>query len=109
VLADEGQVHVHRARVPDQDDAADAGHPLLQLDVKLLHARTGDRGDSLVPTHDRDLFVYVRDGRLTLTLPSGDYTLGAGDALDAKRPGPVTWTADDQTIAVWAACPSRVG
>ena len=110
VLAEEGQTHTRLSRVPDDSPAAvDAAHPLLQLQINLMRARTGDRGDAPVSTVDRDLFVYVRDGRLTLTLPSGVYTLDAGDALDAKNPGPVTWVAGDhQCVAIWATCPARI-
>jgi transcriptional regulator with XRE-family HTH domain len=109
VLAEEGQTHVQRGRVPASGESpVDAAHPLLQLRVTILHANPGEQGAAPLPTDDRDLFVYVRDGRLTVTLPTGDYTLHSGDALDAKNPGPVAWTSEARTVAVFTTCPTRV-
>lgn len=109
VLAEEGQTHVKAGRVPEQATATvDTSHPLLQLRTAILRASAGDHGDSPVPTENHDLFVFVQHGQILLSLAGGDYLLGDGDALDAKNPGKVSWRADDECVAVWAACPSRV-
>jgi transcriptional regulator with XRE-family HTH domain len=109
VLADEGQAHVKISRIPEQPTAiVDASHPLLQLRTRILRAQRGDHGEAPVPTGDHDLFVFVHNGRLRITLTGGEHTLTGGDALDAKNPGTVTWQADDPSVVVWAACPSRI-
>ncbi|TDC59105.1 XRE family transcriptional regulator [Micromonospora sp. KC207] len=108
VLAEEGQTHVKAGRVPAEPTVVDTAHPLLQLRTTILHARAGDHGESPVPTDDHDLFVFVQHGQISLSLAGGDYLLGDGDALDAKNPGKVSWRAEDQCVAVWAACPSRI-
>jgi transcriptional regulator with XRE-family HTH domain len=109
VLADEGQTHVKVGHIPEQPSTAvDTSHPLLQLRTTILHARAGDRGESPVPIDDRDLFVFVQHGRISLSVAEVEYLLGEGDALDAKNPGKVSWRADDRCVVVWAACPSRV-
>ena len=109
VLAEEGQPHVHRSRVPGQAPAnVEVSHPLLQLRSRLVVATPGDSGGCPVPMKARDVFVYVIKGQVRLQVGGDTYTLGEGDAMDATNPGAVSWTAIGHCTALWTSCPTRV-
>ena len=109
VLAEEGQPHVQRGRIPRNTPASvEVSHPLLQLRSRLLVTASGDSGTCPVPVESRDLFVYVIKGRVQVRVDGATYVLGEGDALDATNPGEVSWTTVEHCTTSWTSCPTRV-
>ena len=107
VLADEGSPQVKVARVPEQPDLVSASHPLLQLDIAVARLESGQAGTAPIGFDDKDVFVYVISGEVEIIVDGDPYQLGEGDALDARLPGGLDWTAITDAVLTWSACPTR--
>lgn len=108
VLAEEGEVQVRRAAVPEAPGGLDVSHPELLLRVAVVRAAPAEHGAAPVPTSGRVLFVVVRDGELHVSVDGEVVVLSPGDALQAEAVE-VGWTSATASVAVWSACPLRLG
>jgi transcriptional regulator with XRE-family HTH domain len=108
VLADESQAHAKISRIPANPGQVEVSHALLQLYTVIVHAFPDDGGDAPVSCGDHDLFVYVVQGEITVSIDDRSYDLGEGDAIDATSPRSVTWSSGARSVAVWSCCPSRI-
>ncbi|RIJ78535.1 helix-turn-helix domain-containing protein [Nakamurella silvestris] len=109
VLAEEGRPHVHLAGVPATPGTVGASHPLLQLTTAITRTSSSTSGPAPVPVAERDLFLYVVEGAVAVTLDDRRYELGAGDAIDAHCPDSVTYQAQSDCVIVWSSSPARIG
>ncbi len=110
VLAEEGENRVRVGRLPDGAPAlVDLSHSELQLRAQVLRALPGSSGEIPLPTKDHDLFVYVFEGDLVVTLAGQSrIALGAGDALDARSEPRLAWESAQGTTTLWTTCPTRL-
>jgi transcriptional regulator with XRE-family HTH domain len=83
----------------------------LQLAVVSVVAAAGDAGPCPVPLGRADVFVYVLEGTLDVTVDGEEHRLRAGDSLDAESPLEVAYAsaAGEPSAAIWAAAPSAAG
>lgn len=105
VLRGESQSHVRREHPETgRPGARRISHDQLQLEIRFV-VMEGDRsGASPVDGPGRDVFVYVREGSVTLTVDGTEYELRVGDALDAAAPERLTWRAGPSgAVTVWAS------
>jgi transcriptional regulator with XRE-family HTH domain len=110
VLRGEDEMRLRRSRLDDTTPGVQiVSHPDLQLDVAFLVAETGQQGACPVGTPDSDVFVYLRSGRLEVSVDGETWELRSGDALDAAAPTEVTWSALEPSASVWAAGSPRRG
>ena len=107
VRADEGHAAVACGAVPRTRGTVDVAHPDLLLHVRLQRCRAREKGVAPVDTENRALFVYVREGDLTLTVNGHHVDLGPGDSLEAPASAKVHWSSTAPTVAVWTSCPAR--
>jgi transcriptional regulator with XRE-family HTH domain len=110
VLRGEDEMRLRRSRL----DAGAPGtevvsHPDLQIDVAFLVAEDGQEGACPVGLPDGDVFVYLRSGRMEVSVDGESWELRTGDALDAAAPDAVTWRALEPSASVWAAGVARRG
>lgn len=105
VLRDESQSHVRRERL----DAGRMGtttlsHRQLQVDVRFVAMDADQVGRSPFKLPGPDVFVYVREGAVTVAVDGKEHELRVGDALDAAAPQRLSWRAGAEGAAtVWAA------
>lgn len=108
VLAHEVQETMKRASVPDRAPGlVEISHPLLALRGCIVSAAKGDHGICPVDLDDRNLFVYVIAGTITIHIDDEDHTLDTGDALDTTEPREVSWHSPHESTVTWVSCPSR--
>jgi transcriptional regulator with XRE-family HTH domain len=109
LLRDVGAGHAASARrVPTARAGATVlSSPELQLVVASLVAMPGERGRPPVDTSGSDLFVYVIEGELEVTVAEVPYQLRAGDSLDAETPSAVRYRVggDERVVSIWASAP----
>lgn len=105
VLRAEGQNRLLQGRIDDEPGERTLSHPGLHLTIRALVASEGETGESPVPTAQHDIFVYVRDGALRVSVAGEDYELRVGDSLDARCPESVSWEAlgPGRTVAIWSS------
>ncbi len=110
VLSEEGENRVRVGRLPDRAPAlVDLSHDELQLRAQVLRAPPASSGEVALPTKDHDLFLYVFEGDLSVTLSDQSRVeLGSGDALDARSEPRITWESAQGTLTLWTTCPSRL-
>lgn len=107
VLVHEGQAPIRQARLPEQTPGTvDISHPQLDLRGHVVTALPGEYGRCPIDLDNRTLFLYVIAGTTVIRVDGAEYTLDAGDALDATRPQDVTWHSAGASTVVWASCPS---
>jgi len=106
VLQDVARSTVHIGRLPtDLSGTTILSHSDLLLRVAYLGAEPGDAGSSPVPTPGSEVFVYLREGELEITIDGEPYLLGPGDSLDTDPVGSITYraTGDIASVSIWAA------
>jgi transcriptional regulator with XRE-family HTH domain len=108
VLADESGAHVKLSRVPADPGRVAASHGQLQLDTVIVRAALDDGGPAPVNYGKHDLFVYVVEGEISVSVDDRCYDLREGDAIDATSPRSVTWSSCRESVSVWSCCPSRI-
>jgi transcriptional regulator with XRE-family HTH domain len=76
-----------------------------ELQIVRHSAEPGTNGHAPVLVGTGDVFIYVHQGRLEVTLDDGVFELGPGDALHGDRPKTVKWRAPGRTAstALWVA------
>jgi hypothetical protein len=109
VLADEGANLARAGRLPAAGEGAVwLSHPELQLKVVALASRPSTETSLPLPTKDYDVFGYVVQGELQVTLDSREpVTLAVGDALDLRSVRVVLLASRPGAISVWTSCPVR--
>lgn len=108
VLADEGSPQVTLGRVPDSASVVSVSHPLLQLDISIARLESGNSGATPVSFDGKDVFVYVVSGEVEIMVDGESYLLVQGDAMDARLPVDLSWTAGTDAVLIWSTCPTRL-
>lgn len=81
-----------------------ASHEDLLLEVAFVVSGAGEPGTCPVPTTGHEVFVYVLEGALEVTVDGDAYELQAGDSLDVDSPERLEYRPGGaRTVAVWAA------
>jgi transcriptional regulator with XRE-family HTH domain len=108
-LRSEGENWVRTSSVTDVDGTRELDHPGLQLRIAAVRAEPGETGTSPLPVGEHDVFVYVLDGAVAVTVDDEEHELRTGDALDARTPRHIAWRAlgGAATTALWAAGATR--
>lgn len=88
--------------------AAMISHEELVLRVATVVASPGDRGDAPVPVAGCEVFVYLRQGELQVSVDSATFDLGPGDTLDTDPAGTMGYRARGRrrSVSIWASAPS---
>ncbi len=100
-------------RVERVDDASPSRHPLshddLQLRITALVCGDGETGPPPLAPEGAELFVYVVDGALEVTVDDTATVLNAGDSLDADEAHAVAWRSAGaaRTVSIWARGPLK--
>ncbi|MGH3010808.1 MAG: helix-turn-helix domain-containing protein [Gaiellaceae bacterium] len=89
---------------PETPGVRIASHDDLLLDVAFVVSEPGEPGPCPLPTLAHEVFVYILEGDLELTVDGAAYELRAGDSLAVTSPGEVGFLAGgSRTVAVWAS------
>ena len=109
VLAEEGANLARRGRIAVTDEPVmTLSHPKLQLDVVAVRSRGTVEHPLPLPTKGRDVFGYVLDGELKVSVGGDEpITLSPGDALDLRSAHSVALSAQRGSVSVWSSCPVR--
>jgi transcriptional regulator with XRE-family HTH domain len=100
-------------RVERVDGGSPARQPLshdgLQLFIAALACGDGEAGESPIQAEGAELFVYVLDGALEVTVDETTTVLNAGDSLDADEAHAASWRAAGRarTGSIWARGPLK--
>ncbi|MGH3036525.1 MAG: helix-turn-helix domain-containing protein [Gaiellaceae bacterium] len=105
VLRDVGRTVVRTGRLAtDEPGVRVASHEDLLLEVAFVVSEDGEPGTCPVPTSGHEVFVYVLEGALEVTVDGDPYDLQAGDSLDVDSPDRLEYRPGAaRTTAVWAA------
>jgi transcriptional regulator with XRE-family HTH domain len=110
VLRGEDEMRLRRSRLEDDVPGVQiVSHPDLQLDVAFLVAEADQQGPSPIDMPDGDVFVFLRSGRMQVSVDGETWELLSGDALDAAAPEEVSWHALEPSTSVWAGGIARRG
>lgn len=110
VLRGEDEMRLRRSRLDETTPGVQiVSHPDLQLDVAFLVAEPDQAGASPIGMPDGDIFVFLRSGRMEVSVDGETWELRSGDALDAATPDTVSWRALEHSSSVWAAGIARRG
>lgn len=81
-----------------------ASHDDLLLDVAFVVSEPGESGQCPLATIAHEVFVYVLEGDLEVTVDGGVHELRAGDSLAASGPDQIGFrTGSARTVAIWAS------
>jgi mannose-6-phosphate isomerase-like protein (cupin superfamily) len=105
VLRNVGQTVLRMGRLEKGEPGVQAAsHEDLLLEVAFVVSRAEESGLCPVPTTGHEVFVYVLEGALEVTVDGDAYELQAGDSLDVESPERLEYrTPGFPTVAVWAA------
>ncbi len=107
VLQDVARSTVHTGRLPvaPRSGGQMVSHPDLLLRVAYLAAGPGESGTSPVPTPGSEVFVYLTEGELEITIDGEPYLLGPGDSLDTDPVDSITYRSigEPTSVSIWAA------
>ena len=105
VLRDVGRTVVRTGRLETGEPGVRvASHEDLLLEVAFVVSEAGEAGACPVPTSGHEVFVYVLEGALEVTVDGDPYELQAGDSLDVDSPKRLEYRPSGaRTAAVWAA------
>lgn len=100
-----------RGHISDSARAEDLAARGSELQIVRHYAEPGKSGHAPVSVGSGDVFIYVHQGRLEVTLEDGVFELGPGDALHCDRPRTVKWRAPARTasITLWVAAAKAPG
>jgi transcriptional regulator with XRE-family HTH domain len=100
-------------RVERVAEGSPTRHPLshddLQLRISALVSGAGEAGDPPIAPDGAELFVYVLDGALEVSVDETMTVLNAGDSLDADEAHAVSWRSAGaaRTVSIWARGPLK--
>jgi transcriptional regulator with XRE-family HTH domain len=105
VLRNVGQTVLRTGRLEKGEPGVRAAsHEDLLLEVVFVVSAAEESSPCPVPTAGHEVFVYVLEGALEVTVDGDAYELQAGDSLDVESPERLEYrTPRDRTVAVWAA------
>ena len=108
ILRSSGSAHRARGHIADGDGTSELAAEGSQLQIVRHAASPGESGDAPLDLGRGDVFIFLCEGQLEVTLHDGVFELARGDALHCDRPRSVTWraTGDESAVALWVA-PSR--
>ena len=108
-LRTSSSTHVSRGSITD-----DPGTRLLvpdnsQLEIACQSADAGQTGEAPVTLGNGDVFVYLHQGSLQITVDDETFELAPGDALHGDRPRQISWraTGPEPVLALWTTASTR--
>jgi mannose-6-phosphate isomerase-like protein (cupin superfamily) len=109
VLRDVARPMVRTGRLDTQTSGpAVISHEELVLRVATVIAPPGGHGDAPVPVGGCEVFVYVRQGELQVSVDGVTYDLGPGDTLDTDPATTMAYRTlgRRKSVSIWASAPS---
>ena len=108
VLRDVARPTLRTGRLDTTTGAAMISHEELVLRVATVVASPGDRGDAPVPVTGCEVFVYLRQGELEVSVDGATFDLGPGDTLDTDPAETMGYRARGRrrSVSIWASAPS---
>lgn len=105
VLRNVGQTVVNTGTLDAETPGVQvASHDDLLLDVAFAVSEPGESGQCPLPISAHEVFVYILEGDLEVTVDGGMHELRAGDSLAAAAPEKVGFRAGGSgAVAVWAS------
>lgn len=89
----------------DPGTSARLSHRSLVLESEGVSLADGEEF-ALDTDGARDLFVYVLEGAVRMTIDDEEFDLGTGDALDARSPASTRFHATTAGRLLWATAPT---
>ncbi|UFS58243.1 helix-turn-helix domain-containing protein [Subtercola endophyticus] len=105
---DEDRLVIQTSRIPvEPGEAAKLSHPMLQLEVFAEALADAGSIEFSLPPGARDLFVFVLEGSVVVSIDAVVYELGPEDALDARTPHSASARALGPARLLWATAPAQ--
>ena len=84
--------------------SSDLSHGALKLNITALTLQAGDVHEQDIG-HDQDVFVFVVDGTIALTVADVTYQLAVRDAADIEKAHTISIDTDSDALVLLAICP----
>jgi transcriptional regulator with XRE-family HTH domain len=109
ILRGSGSARVARGRIDDDGSVGQLAMDGSQLQIVRCSSGPGEKGDAPLALGRGDVFVFLHEGALEITVDDGVFKLGPGDALHCDRPKRVAWRVIGKTRAraLWVSGAAR--
>lgn len=105
ILRSSGSARLARGHVDDDASVDRLAAEGSQLQIVRCGAHPGESGSAPIKLGNGDVFVFLYQGTVEITVDDGAFEVRAGDALHCDRPKTLSWRVlgDERTVALWVS------